>query len=445
MPHRSTRRQFIKTSAALGIGYYVCSSARADKPTAPSDQIRLAAIGVDGKGKDDMMHSSKYGKYVAMCDIDTEKLDKKKSDCPEFEDCKVYTDFRKLFDEMGDKIDAVTVSTPDHTHAAIALMAMRMGKHVYCQKPLTHSIYEARLMGKVAKEKGVATQMGNQGTQIDALRKAAAMLRAGVLGKITEVHVWTDRPIWDQGLDRPASASCPKNIEWDYWIGPAKIRPYANGYQPFKWRGFWDFGTGALGDMACHTMNLPYQGLDLRDPISVLAETSGHNKEMYPKSSRIEFQFAANKQRGPVKMTWYDGGNLPDIELFEGRKPFRSGCLVIGEKGKLYSPHDYGAKYELIGVDPIEVKYRKSIKEVGRRHELGHHKEWFNAIRGGEAAMSNFTDYAGPLTEMCLLGNLAVWVSGEKVEWDSKKLKASVAGLEPIIKPTYRKGYTLDV
>ncbi|MGD9127808.1 MAG: Gfo/Idh/MocA family oxidoreductase [Planctomycetia bacterium] len=470
MSHHPTRRQFIQTSAAIGIGYYLTAGARGeDKPVPPSDRIRLAGIGVGGKGRADVSNSSQFGEYVALCDTDTKRLEmmkkrlaKKKEKEKEKEsktvtgtgkatgagtdaDCKMYTDFRKLLEEMGDQIDAVTISTPDHTHAAATLMAMRMGKHVYCQKPLTHSIYEARLVSKVAKETGVATQMGNQGTQIEGLRKAAAMLRAGVLGKVKEVHVWTDRPIWAQGGPRPESVPCPKTIKWDQWIGPAKMRPYAKGYHPFAWRGFWDFGTGALGDMACHTMNMPFQGLDLRDPISVVATTAGHNEEMYPKWSEIEFEFAATDTRGPMKLIWHDGGKLPDMELFEGRQPSKSGSLTIGEKGKLYSPHDYGKEYELIGVDPIEAEYRKPVPGMGNKYELAHHKEWFNAIRGGEPAMSNFVDYAGPLTEMCLLGNLAVWAGGQKIEWDAKNLKSSVPGLEENIKPVYRKGYTLDV
>ena len=443
MAHRPTRRQFIQTTAAIGAGYYIGSTARAeDKPVAPSDKIRLAGIGVGGKGAVDMNNSSQYGEFVAMCDTDTKRLAATKKR-PEYEKCEIYTDFRKLLEEKGDQIDAVTVSTPDHTHAAAALMAMRMGKHVYCQKPLTHTIYEARLMGKVAKEMGVATQMGNQGTQLDGARKVAAMLQAGVLGNVKELHVWTNRPVWPQGGPRPEAVPCPEHIKWDEWLGPAKVRPYGKGYHPFAWRGFWDFGTGALGDMACHTMNMPFAGLDLRDPISVQAKSAGHNKETYPKWSEIDFEFAATDKRGPLTLTWYDGGKRPDPELLDGKKLSGSGVLIIGDKGKLFSTDDYGANIELWGVDPVDVEYRRGTE--GGNYELAHHKEWFDAIKGGAPAVSNFIDYAGPLTEMCLLGNLAVWATGEKVEWDAKNLKASVPGLEEFIKPVYRDGYTLDV
>jgi len=215
----------------------------------------MASVGIGGKGSSDSNDAGRSGEMVAICDTDTGRLD---GAAKRFEGAKKFTDFRVMLEEMGDKIDAVTVSTPDHTHAPAALMAMRMGKHCFCQKPLTHSIYEARLLGEVAREKGVATQMGNQGTAGSGLRKA-------------------------QGGDRPTPQPVPENLKWDLWLGPAPERPYGPGYHPFAWRGWWDFGTGALGDMACHTMNMPYAGLDLRDPISVQAETSDHNGDSYPK------------------------------------------------------------------------------------------------------------------------------------------------------------------
>ena len=259
-----------------------------------------------------------------------------------------------------------------------------------------------------------------------------------------EVHVWTNRPIWPQGGPRPKPVACPAHLKWDLWLGPAPERPYANGYHPFSWRGWWDFGTGALGDMACHTVNMPYMALNLRDPIAVQAETSGHNKDSYPKWSIITFDFPALGDRPAVKLFWYDGGKRINKELLEGKPMAASGCLVIGEKGKLYAPGDYvrEANCLLLGGPTMpEVKWVESP---------GHFEEWIRAIKGGEPAMSNFPDYAGGLTETMLLGNLAVWVAasgkGEKVQWDAKNLKSTnVAGLEPIVKPTYRAGYTLDV
>jgi predicted dehydrogenase len=354
---------------------------------------------------------------------------------------------------MGKSIDAVTVSTPDHCHAAPSIMAMRMGKNCFCQKPLTHTLYEARLMGQVAKEMKVATMMGNQGTANKGVRKAAALLKAKALGEVKEVHVWTNRPIWPQGGARPESdvtkldekdaAKFKKekaNVNWDLWLGPAPYREFAIGYHPLSWRGWWDFGTGALGDMACHTMNMPFMGLDLRNPISVQAKSAGHNKDSYPKWSVITFEFAANDWRPAVKLFWYDGGQKPNKELIGGKDPVGSGCAVVGAKATLYSPNDYGAEYEVLGdVTLPEVQFEESP---------GHFEEWVRAIKGGKQAKSNFTDYAGPLTETILLGNLAVWVAdkgeGEKVEWDAENQKVkNISGLEPIIKMEYRNGYKL--
>jgi len=436
---KNTRREFLKATTATGIGFWVAGGLRAQESKSPNEKIAMASVGVGGKGSSDSADASKHGEMVAICDVDVARLDGAGNKWP---GAKKYTDFRKMLEELGDKIDAVTVSTPDHTHAPAALMAMRMGKHCFCQKPMTHSIYEARLMGKVARELKLATQMGNQGTAKDDLRKAAGMIRAGRLGKVTEVHVWTNRPIWPQGGERAEPQDPPDTLEWDLFLGPAPVRPYALGYHPFAWRGWWDFGTGALGDMACHTMNMPFMGLDLRDPLSVQAETSGHNGDSYPKWSVIEYQFAANDFRPAVKLFWYDGGKLPDPAILDGDAPKKSGCIVIGEKGKLYSGNDYGGIDKLYGdVDDSEVEFEKSP---------GHFEEWVNAIRGGPPARSNFPDYASALTETVLLGNLAVWAAkggqGPKVEWDAKNLKAkNVAGLEEIIKPVYREGYVLDV
>ncbi len=440
MATRTTRRRFLKTTSAVSLGYFVTTGLRARGADSPNEKIRMASVGIGGKGSSDSNDAGRSGEMVAICDTDTGRLD---GAAKRFPGAKTFTDFRKMLEEMGDKIDAVTVSTPDHTHAPAGLMAMRMGKHCFCQKPMTRAIYEARLMGEIAREKGVATQMGNQGTASAGLRKAAAMLKAGVLGKVTEVHVWTNRPIWPQGGDRPEPKPVPENLKWDLWLGPAPERPYGPGYHPFAWRGWWDFGTGALGDMACHTMNMPFAGLDLRDPVSVQAETSGHNRDSYPKWSIITYEFPANDQRGPVKMVWYDGGKRCPAELLEGQDPSASGALIVGEKGKMYSPNDYGSSYKLMGgAEEMEVEFTPSP---------GHFTEWVNAIKGEEPAMSNFPDYASPLTETVLLGNLAVWTApepgalGPKVQWDAKKLKATnVDGLETLVKPEYRDGYVLD-
>jgi predicted dehydrogenase len=442
---QASRREFLKTAAATGVGYWVAGGVQAAESKSANEKINMASVGVEGKGESDSGDAGRAGNMVAICDVDTAKL---ANATRRFPKAKQFTDFRKMLDEMGKTIDAVTVSTPDHCHAPAGLMAMRMSKHCFCQKPMTRTIYEARLMGQVAREMKVATQMGNQGTAERALREAAAMLRKSVLGDVTEVHVWTNRPIWPQGGERPPAADPPANLKWDLWLGPAPVRPYAvDAYHPFKWRGWWDFGSGALGDMACHTVNLPYMGLQLFDPISVQAVTSGHNRDSFPKWSVITYEFPANDWRPALKMVWYDGGKKPDKALFDGGDVPGTGSLVIGPKGKLLSPGDYGGSYKLLGgVSPIKVDYPRSP---------GHFQEWVRAIRGGEPAMSNFPGYATGLTETILLGNLAVWVAagdgpgkecqGEKVGWDAKNLKSTnVSGLETIVKPVYREGYTLD-
>ncbi len=392
-----------------------------------------------GKGSSDAKDASdnNNNNIVAICDVDETKLAKA---AERFPDAKRFYDFREMFDEMAGKIDAVTVSTPDHLHAVASVRAMREGKAVYCQKPLTHSIWEARRMGEIAREMKVATQMGNQGTAQAGLRRSAAVVQAGALGPVHEVHVWTNRPIWPQGGTRPESKPVPKNLHWNLWLGPAPKRDFAEGYAPFAWRGWWDFGTGALGDMACHTMNMPFMALDLRDPIAVTAETAGHNKESYPKWSIIQYEFAANDKRPAVKLTWYDGGKRPPLELLEGAQIKDSGSLIVGEKGKLYSPDDYGGAMQLLGgVTAPDVKITESP---------GHFKEFVAAIKGGSPTVSNFADYAGPLTEMVLLGNLAVWAadagSGPRIEWDAKNLTAKVTpAYERLVKPEYRAGYSI--
>jgi predicted dehydrogenase len=322
-------------------------------------------------------------------------------------------------------------------------MAMRLGKHCFTQKPLTRTVWEARQLAQIARDKKVATQMGNQGTASSGLRKSAALVKAGVLGTVKEVHVWTNRPVWPQGIKRPKTSDVPASLKWELWLGPAPERPYSgekmsNGrppYHPFNWRGWWDFGSGALGDMACHTMNLPFAALDLRDPIAVVPESSEHDKDSFPSWSVIRYHFAARGKRPALDLVWYDGGKRPPAELLAGiEKVATSGSLIVGEKGKLYSPGDNGNRCQLMGVEEVKVEFTESP---------GHFVEFVRAIQGGKPAGSNFPDYAGPLTEMVLLGNLAVY-SGKKIEWDARELRAkNVSGLESLIKPTYRKGYAL--
>lgn len=446
------RREFIKSALVGGFTVWVGQRAWGQENKSPNNQISIACIGVGGKGDSDTADANTFGNVVAICDVDSNTLAAAGKKYP---NAKQYRDYRKMLDEMGKSIDAVTVSIPDHSHAAAASMAMHLGKAVYCQKPLAHSIYEVRHLSELARKMKVATQMGNQGTADNSMRRNAYKVRAGAIGTVTEVHVWTNRPIWPQGISRSPEKPVPANLDWDLWIGPAKMRPFGDNYHSFAWRGWWDFGTGALGDMACHDMNLPHMALDLRNPLWVQAETSTHNHDSYPKSCKIVYQFGALKSRPAFKLTWYDGGKLPPIELFQepdlvellnDKKLPESGSLFVGTKGKLYSPGDGGAGGHVIGgTDMKDVVFPKSP---------GHWQEFIAAIRSSDPldpmnrAMSNFPDYAGVLAETVLLGNLAVWPAAEghgpKIEWDARRMHAKgAADLEQIIKPVYRAGYSL--
>ncbi len=441
MSRRNSRRRFLKTSAALGVGYWVAGGIAPRESRAAIEEIRFACVGVNGKGASDSADAGRSGKVVAICDIDESSLNKAGD---RFEDAKKYFDFRKMLDEMHNSIDAVTVSTPDHMHAPVAAMAMSLGKHAFVQKPMTKSIYEARLLAHLAKKHKLATQMGNQGTASNPLREAAAIIKTGVLGTVKEVHVWTNRPVWPQGTDRPTnSPPCPSHIHWEQFIGPAEMRPYDPAYHPFKWRGWWAFGTGALGDMACHTLNMPFMALNLRDPLSVQATTSGHNKETFPSWSVIDYEFGELNGRAPLKFVWYDGGKKADPAMLHGEPLTDSGCLVVGDKASLYAPGDYADdKVKVLGAEKPGVEWTQSP---------GHFEEWTQAIKGGPEAMSNFPNYAGGLTETVLLGNLAVWAAdqaggpGKKIQWDAAKFTATNAPeVADIIKPVYHNGYSLD-
>ncbi|UUO04514.1 Gfo/Idh/MocA family oxidoreductase [Blastopirellula sp. J2-11] len=446
MNSHQDRRHFIKLSTAASAGFWAAAGVQAQESNSPNEQINFASIGIGGKGSSDSTDAGRAGNMVAIVDIDKSQLEKGKSFYP---DAKTYTDYREMLTEMGDKVDAVTVSTPDHTHAAASAMAMKMGKHCFTQKPLTHSIWEARRLGEIAKENKVVTQMGNQGTAQHGLRRAAEIIQAGGIGTVNEIHVWTNRPIWPQGIGMPKPQPVPDHIDWEMFIGPAPFREYADAYHPAMWRGWWDFGTGALGDMACHTFNMPFMALNLRDPISVVADSSGHNGQTYPKWSVIKFEFPELNGRAACTVYWYDGGQLPspaltqDLPLEDGALSV-TGSLLIGDAGKIYSPGNDGSKFHLLP----EEKYRdyKGPKETIPRSP-GHFKEFVNGIKGGPEPMSNFPNYAGPLTETILLGNLSVWTTGESgkgkiIQWDAKNLVAKNAPeVADIIKPKYREGW----
>lgn len=451
VPNTASRRDFVKNTAAIGAAVYVGHSkvgyAQDEKAKRSANaQVAYAAIGVDGKGKSDSADAGKHGEMVAVCDVDSTKLKRARK---AFKKADQFTDFRKMFAEMGDKIDAVTVSTPDHMHAVASAMAMKADCAVYCQKPLTRTMWEARQLAKISQETGVATQMGNQGTSKTGARKGAALVQSGFLGDLKECHVVTNRPVWAQGGDRPAPTDPPANLDWDLWLGVAPSRPFADGYHPFSWRGWWDFGTGALGDMACHTFNLPYMALNLRDAVSVQGETSGHNQDSFPQSSRIKFEFPEREGAPAMPVYWYDGGNKPEESLLNGFGfKHNSGCIIVGSDYTFYSPKDYGEDWYIIDADGNEVPAPDDLEPL-HGESPGHFTEFHQAITGeGPAAISNFIDYSGKLTETILLGNLAVLVDGnQKVEWDAENLTATNMtdneAVSKLIKPDYRGDYSL--
>ena len=444
------RRQFFKHTAAAGAGTFLVGGAPAfarSLAQSPNEKVRFACIGLGGKGDSDTNDAGEHGEIVALCDIDSEVLDKMGKKYPK---AKKFFDYRKMLEELGDKIDAVTVSTPDHTHAPASVMAMRMGKHCFCQKPLTWSVEEARLMRTLAAEKKLCTQMGNQGTAENGFREGVELIRSGILGPVKDIYVWTDRPVWPQGISRPKGMpGVPNKLRWYEFLGAAPDRPYHPAYQPFNWRGWLDFGTGALGDMACHTINIAAMALELFDPESVeVVDTSGIvDHESYPVWSIIRTRFGQRNGRVPLNLTWFDGGNkLPDEkrsykEHLQGENAPDSGLLIVGEKGTFFSMNDYGAEHTLLPKD----KFKEVTKpNATLPRSPGHFKEWVDAIKSGDPtkAMSNFA-YAGRLTETVLLGVVAL-KAGTAIEWDPVAMKAkNVPSADQYIRRDYRKGFSI--
>ena len=490
---RFTRRSFLQTTTAAGVGFWGAGGTRPALSRSVLERPNVACIGVGGKGGSDSDNASQFGNVIAICDVDRNTLENK-GKAEKFKDAERFTDFRELLAKHGKNIQIATISTPDHMHAPATLQAMRLGISCYTQKPLTRTIYEARLLAKVAQETGVCTQMGNQGTALDSSREAIAQLRSGVLGALKEVYAWSNRPIWAQGPGRrmtmakfaeqakkenPEGADklieakkkeIERNLErldWKNWLGVAPDREFWPGlYHSFQWRGWWDFGSGALGDMACHQLTVPFASCGLRDPISVVAKTSGHDYDSFPASSVIKFEFPETSERPAIPFWWYDRkGNKPPQEVFSKwgiDKVSDSGVMIVGEKGAFYSSDDYCGRYELKGVEKATVDYEKA--ENKGNNDLNNMYELFRALAAGNPKIchSNFIDRAGPLTETILLGNLAVWAAakggadgemgewGEKVEWDAKELKVTnlaslkTPGVADLIKPKYPDGYELD-
>ncbi len=471
---RLSRRRVLQLGAAAPLGYLFTGPAWSVAQTGGANaRLRVAGVGVGGKGSSDIEQAGVLMDVVALCDIDDERLNQRAKTWPKAEK---FHDYRKLFDKMMKEIDAVVVSTPDHHHALPSLMAIRAGKHVYCQKPLTHTPAEARTLREAAAKAGVCTQMGNQGSAMNGLRRAVELVRAGTLGDVTEAHVWTNRPFkyWKQAPDvtaRPPEAAVPKHVHWEEWLGAAPARPFAvredktaaggkkPAYHPHDWRGYWDFGTGALGDMACHTANMAFRALELDAPVAVSAQASEINSETYPAWGRIAYHFPARGSKKAVVLHWYEGADqgkriLPSDELLakvlkKGESAADSGSLLIGTKGMLYSPNDYGSQFRLTpekDFTGIQTTKPESLPAGVEKDQDPHQKkEWVEAIRAGKPAMaySNF-DYAARLTEAMLLGNIAVRFAGKKLEWDAKGMAfTNSADATKLVTKEYRKGWEL--
>jgi hypothetical protein len=453
-----SRRHFIKSSTLVA-GAATLTFPYVGRVLGANDRLNIACVGVGGKGDSDTNSAYSHGgNIVALCDADSGRLkakDKYLKDraAKDNRTCapRLYTDFRRMFDEVGDSIDAVTVSTPDHLHGVVAIRAMKLKKHVYCQKPLTQNVWEAREMVRLAKEHRLATQMGNQGSANDALRRAVEIIQAGIIGDPKELHVWSNRPIWPQGIDRPqGSDPVPEGLDWESWIGPAEMRPYKSGvYHPFNWRGWYDFGTGALGDMACHMVNMPFRALKLGYPNVVECEVASRVcAETFPLTARIRFEFPAREGLPPMKFWWYDG-NPGDKQLrplrpgpevagvtkvldMQGGKLTNQGTLAIGTKGIIFAPDDYAERIYLVLNDEkdfVDGKQHPACLEVPKTipRSPGHDREWFNAMKEGkpELAYSRF-EIAGYLTESILLGCIALRVGvGRRMEWDGPNMRST--------------------
>lgn len=468
------RRSFIQKTAAASAAFSIVPSfVLGGQHIAPSDTLYIAAVGVGGRGGGVVRDLTAYGKvkFVALCDVDDKMGAASYALHPK---AKQYRDFRKVYDNHIKEVDAVMVGTPDHTHATIALPFMKENKHAYVEKPLTHNIYEARLMAQVAKQQGIVTQMGNQGSSGDGIRVAQEWINAGVIGKVHRVDCWTNRPVWPQGFKHITEGQpVPSNLDWDLWLGPASDRPYNENYLPFKWRGFWDFGTGAMGDMGCHIMETPFKTLDLGFPYEAEASCTtiwsgdfveADYPEACPPSSVVRLKFDSPTQ-GDVALNWYDGGIMPDLpsELKEGEKPGDNGggSIFHGTDGIMITD-TYSRNPRLL---PSErMNDFKGPDPTIPRVTTSHAGEWVEACLNGTTTSSPFS-YGGPLTEAVLMGNLAIkafqykrFKKGKKsgdwdpytypgrrtIKWDGDNMRVTnYEEANAWVKREYRKGWEL--
>ncbi len=450
------RRNFIKNMGASSLAFTVVPSFAVSGlgHTAPSDKLNIAAIGVGkgGKGKVNLKNMVEQN-IVALCDVDYDYAAPVFKTYPK---AKKYKDFRKMLEKQKD-IDAVIVATPDHTHALQAAAAMELGKNVYVQKPLTHSVWESRYLTKLAKETGVVTQMGNEGHSSDSVYEVAEVVQSGCLGTIREACVWTNRPIWRQGMPAPLKeVEVPKNLDWDLFIGPAKMRAYNPEYHPWIWRGWWDYGTGALGDMGCHLLDVPNYALQLGQPVAFQASSSLLNTESAPQAAQVNFKFPARKNLPfcalpELELTWYDGGLMPprpyDLPNEAPMNP-GGGFMFIGSEATLIA-NSYGSNWKVYKNGKEFVPETKV--DLGRvpDHPLGggrHEMQFVDCCKNGGTPASSF-EYAGPFNEFVVMGNLAIRLQSLKktLLWDSENLKVTNIGADEKIRTAKLFPYSSDI
>ena len=485
----------LAAAGALTVGTQNLSAAPRQVP--PSEKVNLVVVGTGCHGTrhiKSLLANQPDVQIVAICDVNRESSDYREND---YKDgvagrdparriverhyaereqqggkvqCASYRDFREMLDKEKD-FDAVIVATPDHTHAVVAMAAMKMGKHVYCEKPLAHSVGETRALAEAARAAGIATQMGNQLHATGDLRRQVEVIQSGVLGPVREVHVWCGNTGWHGpwspvtqqrwaafserfavGPDRPQETlPVPDELDWDLWLGPAPFRPYHSAYLPFKWRGWWQFGSGTLGDMGCHMLDVPFWGLELDHPVQVEATSTVANSETAPVASLVHYKFPARGELPPVRLTWYDGGLQPPRpeELPAGRELPGFGLLFVGDRGKMLATYNQG--FELLPssltsqIEGIRPTLPRIDSPAGINDNLTlsfHHREWLDACKGGPRAHSHF-DYSGPLTETVLLGVIAI-KTGRKLHWDAAQMKiTNVPEANKYVRREYRQGWSL--
>ncbi len=434
MPNQSAfdRRGFLKTSAAGAavVSSGVWSQVAAQESKAASEKLNVLCIGTANRAAADI--SGVQGEnIVALCDIDKNYLDRAAG---RFKGARTYADYREAIAAEAGKVDAAVIATADHNHAPASIRAINEGMHVYCEKPLTHTVQEARVIAEAAKAKGVATQLGTQIHAGENYRRVVEIVQSGAIGDVGEVHVWVGKG-WGGG-DRPKGGQDPPaNLSWDLWLGPAPERPFFPGrYHPAQWRRWWDFGQGTLGDMACHYMDLPFWALELRHPVSCKAKGPTVHPETCPLGLTVEYQFPARGSKPPVKFTWYDGNQIP--REVKGERVPGSGVMFVGSEGMMYA--NYGS-YKFFPAEKF-AGYKRPEPTIPR--SIGHHAEWIKACKDGSPTTCNF-DYSGALTESVLLGNVA-YRTGQELQWDAAALKATnCPAADQFISKQYRKGWEI--